>query len=55
MLQKGSGCIINLSSVAALKGAPDEAAYAASKFGLRGWSLAMYEVRTLPSGWQWGG
>lgn len=42
--QKGEGVLINIGSVAALKGVPDEAAYAASKAGLRGWSQACYEV-----------
>lgn len=46
--QKGGGAIINLSSVAALKGVPDEAAYCTSKAGMRGWSLACYQVSSAP-------
>ena len=42
--QRGGGCIVNLASVAALHLSPDEAAYASSKAGMRGWSLACYEV-----------
>ncbi|GAB4814231.1 hypothetical protein N2152v2_001277 [Parachlorella kessleri] len=44
MVKKGGGCIINMGSVAAQKGVPDEAAYSASKFGIRGWSYACYEA-----------
>lgn len=34
MLERGEGCVINISSFAALKGAPNQSAYAAAKTGL---------------------
>ncbi len=39
----GSGIIININSVAGLKGSAHEAVYAASKFGLRGFSESVKE------------
>ncbi|KAI7840447.1 hypothetical protein COHA_005873 [Chlorella ohadii] len=39
----GRGHIINLGSVAGLKGVGDEGAYSASKWALRGWSNSCYE------------
>lgn len=39
------GLIINLGSVAALEPMKSTPVYAASKWGLRGWSLSCYEVR----------
>lgn len=38
------GLIINLGSVAALEPMKSTPVYAASKWGLRGWSLSCYEV-----------
>lgn len=38
------GLIINLGSVAALEPMKSTPVYAASKFGIRGWSLSCYEV-----------
>lgn len=34
MLERGEGCVINISSFAALKGAPNQSAYASAKTGL---------------------
>lgn len=38
------GLIINLGSVAALEPMKSTPVYAASKWGIRGWSLSCYEV-----------
>ena len=40
------GLIINLGSVAGLEPMKATPVYAASKWGIRGWSLSCYEVRT---------
>jgi 3-oxoacyl-[acyl-carrier protein] reductase len=46
MLRKGRGDIFMISSMSGKKGDPGSAAYAASKFGLQGFSQALnYEVR----------
>jgi short-subunit dehydrogenase len=42
MIERERGVIVNLGSVAALEGMQGAGAYAASKFGLRGWSLSCY-------------
>src|SRR3954453_2820527 len=42
MLERGTGSIVNVSSVAGRLGNPREAAYCASKFALCGWSEAMH-------------
>ena len=41
MLERGTGSIVNVSSVAGRLGNPREAAYCASKFALNGWSETM--------------
>ncbi len=41
MLERDRGVIVNVGSLAGRLGAPREAAYAASKFALTGWSEAM--------------
>ncbi|MBP8130334.1 MAG: SDR family oxidoreductase [Candidatus Hydrogenedentes bacterium] len=41
MIERGSGRIINVSSVAGLKPIPEQSAYCASKFGLNGLSLVL--------------
>lgn len=41
MLERGSGMVVNVSSVAGRLGNANEAAYSASKFALCGWSEAM--------------
>jgi len=42
MMERERGTIINMGSVAALEGMEGAGVYAASKFGLRGWSLSCY-------------
>lgn len=42
MLERGSGCVVNVSSMGGRLGIMHEAAYNASKFALCGWSEAMY-------------
>ncbi len=41
MAPRGSGCILSVVSVAALVALPGSAAYSASKFGLRGFQIAL--------------
>jgi len=41
MLERGAGVIVNVASLAGRLGVPTEAAYAASKFALCGWSESM--------------
>jgi short-subunit dehydrogenase len=41
MAPRGSGCILSIVSVAALVALPGSAAYSASKFGLRGFQIAL--------------
>ena len=41
MTPRGSGCILSIVSVAALVALPGSAAYSASKFGLRGFQIAL--------------
>ena len=41
MIDRGSGHIVNISSVAGWIGAPGIASYSAAKFGLRGFSEAL--------------
>jgi short-subunit dehydrogenase len=41
MIKRGSGHIVNISSVAGWIGAPGIASYCASKFGLRGYSESL--------------
>jgi len=43
MKENESGIIINLGSIAALEGMTGVGAYAATKHGLRGWSLSCYQ------------
>ena len=43
MKSNGWGVIINIGSVAAVEGMKTAGAYAASKHGLRGWSLSCYQ------------
>ena len=43
MIEREHGTIINMGSVAALEGMGGAGLYAASKFGLRGWSLSCYQ------------
>lgn len=43
MLAHGHGTIVNISSIAAKRGRPGEAAYAAAKFGLLGFTQSLYE------------
>jgi NAD(P)-dependent dehydrogenase (short-subunit alcohol dehydrogenase family) len=46
MLAHGGGTIINIASIAAKRGRPGEAAYAAAKFGLLGFTQSLFaEVR----------
>ncbi len=40
-LERGAGCVVNVSSMGGRIGIADEAAYCASKFALCGWSEAM--------------
>jgi short-subunit dehydrogenase len=44
MVEKGGGTIINLGSVAAVEPMTQSCAYAATKHGLRGWSLSCYQA-----------
>lgn len=44
LLSAGAGHIVSLGSVAGLKGVADEGSYAATKWALRSWSTACYEV-----------
>lgn len=41
LLHLGSGCIVNVSSILGIIGAPDQSPYVASKFALRGFSEAL--------------
>ena len=41
LVPRGSGCILSIVSVAALVALPGSAAYSASKFGLRGFQIAL--------------
>lgn len=41
MVQAGSGCLVNIASVAGLRGYPRHTAYCAAKHGLIGWSRAL--------------
>ena len=43
MASKGEGWIINMGDVQGLHTGPRDPAYAATKHGLRGWSLSCYE------------
>ena len=43
MVERQLGTIINLGSIAAIEGMKSSGAYAASKHGLRGWSLSSYD------------
>jgi NAD(P)-dependent dehydrogenase (short-subunit alcohol dehydrogenase family) len=43
MIERRSGAIINICSLAGLTGKAGEAAYAAAKFGLRGFSQSLFE------------
>ena len=43
MIEKGSGAVINIGSVSGKTGEADGAAYAASKFGLIGFTQSLYE------------
>lgn len=40
----GRGSIVNIGSVAGLKGVADEGAYSVSKWAVRGWSAGCYEA-----------
>ncbi len=44
MKERSNGVIINICSVAGIEPMGMGAAYAASKHGLRGWSLSCYNV-----------
>ena len=44
MAQRGSGVIINTGSMAGTKPMEKNVHYAASKWGIRGWTLGTYEV-----------
>eukprot|EP00048_Salpingoeca_helianthica_P017549 m.237808 g.237808 ORF g.237808 m.237808 type:complete len:245 (-) comp21401_c0_seq1:57-791(-) len=44
MVMAGHGVIINMGSIAAIESMKSSNAYAATKFGLRGWSLSNYEA-----------
>ncbi len=49
MLERGSGTIVNVSSLAGRIGVYQESAYSASKFALSGWSeAAAIELATMP-------
>ncbi|MFI5365130.1 MAG: SDR family NAD(P)-dependent oxidoreductase [Candidatus Binatia bacterium] len=49
MRRQGSGHIVNIASLAALTPVPGEAVYCASKYGVRGFSLALaLELRHTP-------
>lgn len=43
MLERGSGLIVNVGSVAGRRAFPGNGAYSASKFGLRGWHEVLLE------------
>jgi NAD(P)-dependent dehydrogenase (short-subunit alcohol dehydrogenase family) len=43
MIERRSGVIVNICSSAGLSGKPGEAAYAAAKFGVRGFSQSLFE------------
>lgn len=43
MASKGEGWIINIGDVQGCHSGPRDAAYAATKHGLRGWSMSCYE------------
>ncbi|GAC1419341.1 MAG: 2-dehydro-3-deoxy-D-gluconate 5-dehydrogenase KduD [Actinomycetota bacterium] len=59
MRERGTGSIINMSSVAGIQGAPGLSAYSAAKFGLRGLTLTMAKelayagvrVNAISPGW----
>lgn len=44
MVERKSGCIINIGSVAAVEPMTSSCAYAATKWGIRGWSLSCYQA-----------
>jgi uncharacterized protein len=43
MVSAGSGCLVNIASVAGLRGYPKHTAYCAAKHGLVGWSRALHK------------
>lgn len=47
MIHNREGTVINIGDVEALRPDPGQAAYAASKHALHGWSASIYHVRCL--------
>jgi NAD(P)-dependent dehydrogenase (short-subunit alcohol dehydrogenase family) len=45
MKQRGEGHVVNIASIEALYPYPSAPAYSATKWGLRGWSKALFAVR----------
>ena len=43
MVEAGTGCLVNIASVAGLRGYPKHTAYCAAKHGLIGWSRALHK------------
>ena len=49
MKEKGAGWVLNINSTNGLHPSAGTPAYCASKWGMRGWSLSLHDVRPLRS------